>query len=738
VSQVEERSYRFRNEDHWKAGVRRGLRVRGDRLVVPDQVCLRTLPGIGPLGANVLPAFDTRERLLWLDAESGIASRWLSEEQWAVGLGVLGGTSGAGARRLVAGRSLLWTITGGGLLRHDASTLQRFTPSLPVSGWRPSDGAGDGRDGLWVTEGDDDGNWRIRHVDCWGLTGEAPIILEECVAGDLAVSATADGHYVLAIDPDDSDVLVVVEPDEGTWRGVAVDDVHRGGRTLLAAGPEDRAYLLTVPRGFSSSSRAVVLQAVDPQSGVIEDHQVLDVPTRLGRPTALVGRSGGLALACAHGMADISAETCAESSVGTTRWATFITPALVSPRRPQAGWDRAEIEAELPLGTTMSVTWVAMDEAWSAERSAQVLDLPSTLAAPVALDHSLEWHAPATVFRGGEGPGRTHAVLLNTVTYTTLRLRIDLRVAAGSPSPALTGLRIRYPNSTYLDHLPAIYRENTRTIEDLRQLLAPYEVLLDGIDEALDELPDRISPNTASEEWIDYLLGWLGFPPLGDLPARIRGELLAQAPGLLETRGTRSGLERLLNLVTSGSATVTDSSDQPAGWFLGTGNPASAGAGPSRLGVDTVVLRQHQQPTRAGSMVLGQSRLGTACSDYQTMLARRGRTVTITVHDGVDEPVRESVLERLLDTFVPAHCRVLVRWSGPHPHPRDLLDAAFRLGSDSASEGAEETPAGSHLAGSARERLGTTTRLGRWPLPEENHLAVLDRGAHPDTGPRLL
>lgn len=734
MSRIEERSYHFQNEDHWKAGVRRGLQVRGDRLVVPAEVSLRTLADTGSLEGNVLPAFDARGRLLWLDSDTGSVSRWLADERLAVGLGTLDGTSGSGVRRLVAGRTLLWTVNKDGLLRHDASTLQRLTPSQPISGWRPSDAAGDAKDGLWIAEGDKDGSWRLRHVDCWGRPCGAPVTLVGFVAGELALSVSDDGHHVFALDPDASAELVVVDAGQGTWRRVVLDEAHHGDRTLLATGPENRVYVLTVPSGFRSGARAVVFRQLDPQSGVVEDHQILEIPARLGRPTALVGWSGGLALTCTRGVADFTAA----ASTGTTRWATFITPALVSPRRPQAGWDRAEIEAELPPGTTMSVTWVAGDGDWSVEHTARVLGLPSTLATAEALNGSLAWSSPGMVFRGLDGTVRKHAVLLNAVAETTLWLRIDLRVAGGSSPPALVGLRIRYPNSSYLDYLPAIYRENPRAIEDLRQVLAPYEVLLDGIDEALDSLPDRISLNTASEEWTDYLLGWLGFPPLTGLSPRARRDLLAQAPAILEARGTRAGLELVLDVVTRGTATVTDSSDEPAGWFLGDGNPASAGAAPSRLGADTVVLRQLPYSLRAGSMVLGQSRLGPACPDYQTMLARRGRTVTITVHDGVDEPVPESVLDRLLDTFVPAHCRVLIRRSGVRSDSRSLLDEGFRLGPDGTSVSAGEMPADSRLGGPTRERLGTTTLLGGWPLPENNHPAALDRGARPDTGSRLL
>ncbi|MFE7629742.1 hypothetical protein [Kocuria sp. NPDC057446] len=733
MPETKKQSYEFCTGAHWQAGVRHGLQVRGDRLVVPERLGVRPLPDTGSPDGRLLPAFDAHRRLLWLQPDTGTVMRWWPSESVAIRLGALHGVHTA--RRLVAGRSVLWTVAEEGLLRHDAATLQRLSPSRPLARWRLSDAAGDGRDGLWVAESDDDGNWRLRHVDCWGRTCREPVSLEAVTAERLVVDASDDGRQVLALDPEASGELMVVDVGTGTpLRRVVLDRVHQRGTTLLAIGPADRVHLVTVPEGFGRDATVIVLQEVDRLSGLVDNHQIIDVPERLGRPTALAGCPDGLVLSCAHGVAELTADTDADAA----HWATFVTPALVSPRRPRSGWDRAEIEAELPPGTTMSVTWFAADMERPGEPIARILSLPGTLRSAEALDEALPWRSPATMFRGSDGSARRHAVLLNTVGDTTLWLRIDLRTAAGGAPPALTGLRIHYPNSSYLDHLPAIYQENPRGVEALRQVLAPYEVLLDGIDETLDALPDRISPDTASDEWTDYLLGWLGFPPLGELTPRVRRELLAQAPGILDARGTRAGLEKVLGIATEGEVTVTDSSDDPAGWFLGVGNPASTGAGPSRLGIDTVLLGRLPLPTRTGSMVLGESRLGPACPDYQVMLARRARTVTITFHNGVDDPVPQAALDRLLDTFVPAHCRLRIRWSGKRSKSGDRLDEDFRLGSDGTPKGAENVPAGSRLGRSARERLGTTTRLGRWPLPEENRLAVLDRGARPATGPRLL
>jgi phage tail-like protein len=329
------------------------------------------------------------------------------------------------------------------------------------------------------------------------------------------------------------------------------------------------------------------------------------------------------------------------------------------------------------------------------------------------------------------------------VEETTLWLRIRLHTPPGRTPPELVGLRVRYPDASYLDDLPAVYREDPLAAGELRRILAPYEVLFDGLDQVLASLPDRIDPNTADDGWTDYVLGWLGFPPLGDLPAGIRCELLKQAAVILEWRGTHKGLELLLDLVTEGRASVTDSAKEPVGWFLGVvGEVPSVGAAPARLGHDTLAVGQQPEPSRPGSMVVGRTPLGQGCVDPELTLAQRASTITVRLElEPERQQILEPIIDRLLPVFVPAHCRVRLRYTGADGADRSRqLDVDFRLGpegSDGAAAG-ERGPYDSMLHSDAHWRLGVTTQLGGWALAEQTlRPAVLDHGVSPGTGPRL-
>ncbi len=706
---VDERMYRFALPAQWAAGARRNLTVSGDRLVVPDQLALVPIPGAAEAGA--LPTVDDSGVLRWLRPSRRLVRRPLPGTRGPVVGGRL--YSPTPARRLLSGRSLLWVLTYRGLDRYAAATLQRLTPVA-----RPgiSDTAEDGRDGVWLVEVGPAGRWWLRHVDCWGRTCPPPIAVPGPEGGAPALAVAGDRLVVL--DPVASTEAYVVNPVTGAVTAIALGAVHHGRPTLVTGARGARIHLLTA----LSDDRAVY-QAVS-LTGNVEDHQELDLP--LGRPTALVGGPAGLVVACARGLADIAARPGPTGA----RTSTFITPALVSPPGPRAGWNRAEIDVVLPVGTAMDVTWAASDDAWTTDRAADLLGGPVPADLVDQLDALLPWRDDeAVAYPGVSDTGEVEqlAAPLDDAVASTLWLRVRLHTPPGRTPLALVALRVRYPDVTYLDDLPAVYREDPQAAAELRHILAPYELLFDGLDAKLAALPDGIDPATADDAHTDYLLSWLGFPPLGDLPARIRSALLAQAADLLDQRGTHRGLQLLLDLVTDKRATVTDSADEPVAWFLGAGGGPSVGAAAGRLGVDTVSRAQRPPPARAGRMVLGSTPLGRGCPDPELVLAERAATVTVTVEvDRAERTALQPVIERLVPAFVPAHCRLQVRYTSA-----DAADRSRRLDVDFPLDAAA-------LHSDVHWRLGATTRPGAWTLPAPPcHPVVLDHGA-PLGGPQRL
>lgn len=145
------------------------------------------------------------------------------------------------------------------------------------------------------------------------------------------------------------------------------------------------------------------------------------------------------------------------------------------------------------------------------------------------------------------------------------------------------GLNDVFPGraSTYLDHLPAVFREG----EDgtgpgfLGRFLLAFEHVLTGVgdpaepglDELLDGVPGYLDPRRTPAAFLDWLAGWVGLTLRADLEtaalgmegdeARAAAErreraraLVAGAVPLYRLRGTRRGLEELVRILTGGLA----------------------------------------------------------------------------------------------------------------------------------------------------------------------------------------
>lgn len=127
--------------------------------------------------------------------------------------------------------------------------------------------------------------------------------------------------------------------------------------------------------------------------------------------------------------------------------------------------------------------------------------------------------------------------------------------------------------SSYLDHLPAIFREAPEEGEPgfLGRFLLAFEHLLTGVgnpgetglDEQLDRVAELFDPQRTPAAFLDWLAGWVALTLRGDLDAdegrEVARGLVADAVPLYRLRGTRRGLEKLIRRLTGGlSPTITE------------------------------------------------------------------------------------------------------------------------------------------------------------------------------------
>ncbi len=152
--------------------------------------------------------------------------------------------------------------------------------------------------------------------------------------------------------------------------------------------------------------------------------------------------------------------------------------------------------------------------------------------------------------------------------------------------------------SRYLDHLPAVFQEDTAAGEDtnwLGHFLRGFEAVLTGtgdpqhpgLEELLDGIRDPVTgeqvlrgierlfdpgpplvskPRNASpaqrtgDEFLEWLSGWVALSLRADVGTDVQRVLIANAVRLYKLRGTKLGLTELIGIYTTLGATIEEAS----------------------------------------------------------------------------------------------------------------------------------------------------------------------------------
>lgn len=124
-------------------------------------------------------------------------------------------------------------------------------------------------------------------------------------------------------------------------------------------------------------------------------------------------------------------------------------------------------------------------------------------------------------------------------------------------SPVIRSIKLLYPRSTYLEYLPAYYRESDEhngTDEDeksvamLEHFLSIFETLFSTLEDTRDSTPSLIDSRETSKENLAWLSQWLGLTYDDSWDEERWQVLMREAPGLFGIRGTREGIERIIEI----------------------------------------------------------------------------------------------------------------------------------------------------------------------------------------------
>lgn len=127
--------------------------------------------------------------------------------------------------------------------------------------------------------------------------------------------------------------------------------------------------------------------------------------------------------------------------------------------------------------------------------------------------------------------------------WVTLRLESNTRV-----TPRFRALRAEFPSHDLLRRLPKVYSRQPVEADFLRRFLAMFEGLLSDWEGRGIARHALLDPQSAAEEFLPWLAGFVGLDLDRRWPAMVRRQLIQEATWLFRFRGTVPGLRRFLEI----------------------------------------------------------------------------------------------------------------------------------------------------------------------------------------------
>lgn len=155
-------------------------------------------------------------------------------------------------------------------------------------------------------------------------------------------------------------------------------------------------------------------------------------------------------------------------------------------------------------------------------------------------------------------------------TYLWLAGRLQ---GNGQATPRLAQVWVTFDESSWLDHLPALYRRQPTTPTELEPFLRLLAGAVGDSMALLAQLPRLFdadgAPDQPPEGWLDWLANWLAFELDEGWTTDERRAALSQAFALQGQRGTVDGLRLWLELYAGVNAHVVEPAQTMAVWSLG-------------------------------------------------------------------------------------------------------------------------------------------------------------------------
>ena len=633
----------------------------------------------------------------------------------------------ASTGRIVSTASGLWAIDGdGAIARFEADTLTRLLV-IDLPDTRIVDIADAGRDSLFVL-GQRDGAWLALRLGVSGHVAES--IALPGIGDPIAFTYLRSSQRVVVLDDDCHQRLYWFALQDGL-RGeprVAKPLFNRAvagyhpcfgpvGRPNPCASPQRAAAHLrpsgcggqggetgddapaAVPPGVLTSDRRdrIYLAGQDgaSQGGAAwvllidaDGNPVGNVPVDPADapPTGVAAGGTELLVTGARGLLRYARASVMPEGADQTR-CVLLTPMLHAPEQDDGRrWLRIDAQASLPEGSAIEIAYASTDRDEVRDRLVKIAaDGRVTASQRLAalLGENDIWHAPTT-FTGTSGRASGGADPFSAKLFDTrdryVWVRVVLTASAGAALPQLTALDVRYPGQTLMASLPGIYqREESNPDSFLRALVGVLESTTQGTDARIAQLARHLDPSSAAPEWLNFVARWLGVPWDDGMDEQQKRRVLRHAALLASTRGTRAGLETLLEALVPGEPgsprrfrVVDGTADH--GFARVGGGTCRGSALPAMLGGPS--------PWNApldDRAVLGCMRLPCPNQPDDGVGRLAGRIRVDVAATAAERAAWQPWIERVLGEMVPVTARLTLRWVSRQTLQSNRLDGTLTL-----------------------------------------------------------
>jgi phage tail-like protein len=138
----------------------------------------------------------------------------------------------------------------------------------------------------------------------------------------------------------------------------------------------------------------------------------------------------------------------------------------------------------------------------------------------------------------------------------------------GRSTPLLSQIRVEFNHKTYLEHLPAIYSNDSACGEFLRRFVSLFETFFQGVEGEIADLSALFDPAIVPRLFLPWLAGWLALELDEEWDEQMQRQMIARAFEMYGRRGTREGLREALRMFAGVDAIIEEPLLNAEWWAL--------------------------------------------------------------------------------------------------------------------------------------------------------------------------